>query len=105
MSHDHGRASVMREIMRLSNLARWAHSKEDSYQLFARALSLNAAYNAWRSGHPWEEELNTLIEQTRQEFAHDEDEYSMGELTLVWAEAQAFYHRQLRLGADETHAA
>jgi hypothetical protein len=60
-----------------------------------RALSLNAAFNAWVSRGDWEEELDTLLLQTRD--ACGDDAYCIGEVYWLWAKAHAFYHRQRRI--------
>jgi hypothetical protein len=98
---EHGRANVTREITRLCDLAERADTPLARHRYAARALSLNAAYNAWRSGRDWQDELEALIGQMRAACVTDAH---VAELTMIWAEAQAFYHHQTTLGADETRA-
>jgi hypothetical protein len=43
----------------------------------------------------WEEELDTLLLQTRD--ACGDDAYCIGEVYWLWAKAHAFYHRQRRI--------
>ena len=102
VTQDNGYASVRREILRLFDLAQRERIPLERYRYAGRALSLAAAYRAWRSGRPWDTELDSLLIAGVR--ACGKTDACMAEASLIWAETQAFHHRQMQIQHDELEA-